>query len=299
MTDNVRADGPSACSHFGQVAFSGISLLTWADGVISALLNQIKPILCNDKSFPSKHQQCSKQLKIDDLAVFSVGGLEIYYFSKSTLRGEDPSGLMIWPSATRELCKFLVAHRSCLEGHDVIELGCGLGVVGMFSARLGAQALLTDGSDDAVNTARRNIELNDLTGQVRCIRMKWSSNPDLKGYDCSLNSMLILGSELLYLRQQLEPLVKTIHSLLSQSGSSGICLLSHEVREKRLYSNFLKLASAYGLSMTVLVEAQADEGFVVRCTRVYNPVLVIGITLEQYASALDAWRVSGREESGD
>jgi predicted nicotinamide N-methyase len=62
-----------------------------------------------------------------------------------------------WPSAI-VLARVLARHPALVRGKDVLELGAGLGAVGMAAAALGADAAtLTDVDDDAVANMRYNI----------------------------------------------------------------------------------------------------------------------------------------------
>lgn len=48
----------------------------------------------------------------------------------------------------------------------VLDLGCGCGIVGIYACKLGAQVLMTDYAEDAVEIARQNCALNDCDCQV-------------------------------------------------------------------------------------------------------------------------------------
>ena len=66
----------------------------------------------------------------------------------------------IWPAAAM-LARWLWLHRPLLEGQTVLELGAGVGTVGLAAAACGARhVLLTDINDAALRCARANVERN-------------------------------------------------------------------------------------------------------------------------------------------
>ena len=69
------------------------------------------------------------------------------------------TGGVVWPAAS-VLCRWM-AKQPGFRGSSVLEIGCGTGAVGLFAAGLGAtRVLLTDGSEGALENAKKNISLN-------------------------------------------------------------------------------------------------------------------------------------------
>ena len=70
----------------------------------------------------------------------------------------DESGLQLW-SVNRIFCALLHRFTSLLEGKRVLELGCGIGALGLFAASLGGaqQVTLTDASVTALELAKQNV----------------------------------------------------------------------------------------------------------------------------------------------
>ncbi|EYB69250.1 rRNA (guanine-N(2)-)-methyltransferase [Deinococcus phoenicis] len=53
-----------------------------------------------------------------------------------------------------------------LTGRQVLDLGCGTGLIGAWAARRGAEATLVDGDLQSVRSARATLAANDLPGEV-------------------------------------------------------------------------------------------------------------------------------------
>jgi len=74
-----------------------------------------------------------------------------------------PFWTQLWPSGTA-LAQALAARP--LAGRRVLELGCGLGLVGVTAARAGASVLVVDRSPEAVTFAAANAARNGVTLQT-------------------------------------------------------------------------------------------------------------------------------------
>lgn len=112
----------------------------------------------------------------------------------------------LWPSAI-----MLAAHlaRSSLiaPGVRVLEIGCGLGLCGIATAKRGAEVTLTDFNPDAVDAAARNALLNAVA--VRCERFDWNDAPPAHwdGVD------LIIASDVLYGADGVRPIAQLVRRL--------------------------------------------------------------------------------------
>ena len=148
----------------------------------------------------------------------------------------------VWPGSVvlAELVRDELAPR--LAGKRVIELGCGLGAVGIAAARAGADVVVTDREADAVAFAEGNARENGVT--VRGERLVWERVPDAMsaGFD------LVLGAEIVYDREQVAPLAGAIAELLAPGGEAWI-------------------SDPERLGSSTLVEACAGAGLVVSGSR--------------------------------
>jgi predicted nicotinamide N-methyase len=111
---------------------------------------------------------------------------------EAVARGDlDPSyWARLWPMA---LVSAGWALRSAIIGPGVrvLEIGCGLGLVGIAAARRGADVLMTDLDERGVALARRNAERNGAAARVE--RFDWRDHPPPAwAFD------VVLGSDVLY-----------------------------------------------------------------------------------------------------
>jgi len=111
----------------------------------------------------------------------------------------------LWPTSLA-LADFIL-HSSLIEPDTrVMEIGCGLGLVGIAAASRGADVILTDCDPTAVALAARNIDHNRL--HARAAVFDWNHPPEP-----SWNPDLILGADVLYFERSHEPIVRLIASL--------------------------------------------------------------------------------------
>ncbi len=96
----------------------------------------------------------------------------------------------LWPAAIA-LSRYLLETYPSLEGKNVLELGCGLGLPGIVAGLLGAEVTLTDYLPEPLDFARRNWEQN-LSRPARFELLDWR-NPQP-----ALAADLVLASDIAY-----------------------------------------------------------------------------------------------------
>ncbi len=96
-------------------------------------------------------------------------------------------------------------------GARVLELGCGLGVVGLAAARRGAaDVVLSDWDPDARAYAAEAAALGGLTVTTRMV--DWRSPPS------DLRVDVILGADVLYERRHAQAIARTLEACLAPDG---------------------------------------------------------------------------------
>ena len=123
-----------------------------------------------------------------------------------------PYWARMWPSGLA--LADAVAAGPDLTGRRVIELGCGLGVPSIVAARRGAEVLATDGSPDAVAFTAHNLAINDVVGDVALVDWRDPAALLERG-----PWKLVLAADLLYLRHNVETLLRLLPRLLADDGA--------------------------------------------------------------------------------
>jgi 2-polyprenyl-3-methyl-5-hydroxy-6-metoxy-1,4-benzoquinol methylase len=101
-------------------------------------------------------------------------------------------------------------------GKRFIEIGCGLGLVGVVAASFGHNVVMTEHNAEALEFARANAELNHCS-DVEILDLDWNS-PSLYGrFD------YIVGSEVVYHEKDFEPLRNLFERLLKPEGEVILC----------------------------------------------------------------------------
>jgi predicted nicotinamide N-methyase len=117
----------------------------------------------------------------------------------------------LWPSAVG-LARYVMQHLD-LSGQYVLELGCGLGLVGVAAALRGARVLCTDYEPDALAFARHNARRN--TCQQVCFRLVDWRRPALRR-----RYAYILASDVIYEARNFAPLATLLQRFLARGGTA-------------------------------------------------------------------------------
>ena len=103
---------------------------------------------------------------------------------------------------------------------NILELGAGMGITGLFLGAFGHRVTITDHEDDAIQLLQMNAERNGLSS-VQISKLDWNQ-PDLtEKYD------VICGSELIYKETSIQPLIRFFREWLRPGGT---VYLAHDIR---------------------------------------------------------------------
>jgi predicted nicotinamide N-methyase len=99
--------------------------------------------------------------------------------------------------------------RRALAGRRVVELGCGLAVPSIATARAGAAVLATDVAPEALALARRNARANGV--RIETASFDWSDPAQLARFD------LVLAADVLYERPAVAALLDLLPRLAPEA----------------------------------------------------------------------------------
>ena len=176
-------------------------------------------------SLPDDLRLTASPIRIGDkrLELLTVENIEPF-LRELEEKGKDaltsfPYWVKVWEAAL-----ILVSHlidQGLETDKTVLELGAGMGVVGLFLAAYGHPVTLTDFNADALALMRKNAKKNGLTS-VSIRKVDWNQ-PDLPDkYD------IVCGAELVYRQADLKPLLETIRKAVRPDGT---IYLAHNIRQ--------------------------------------------------------------------
>jgi 2-polyprenyl-3-methyl-5-hydroxy-6-metoxy-1,4-benzoquinol methylase len=139
--------------------------------------------------------------------------IEEYIDSENPLQ-DFPLWSKVW-EASWVLADFLAGLPSD-PGKQILEIGCGLGLVGVVAASFGHKVVMTEHNPEALEFARANAELNGCP-EVEIIDLDWNT-PSLYGrFD------YIVGSEIVYHQKDFDPLKNLFERLMKPDGEVILC----------------------------------------------------------------------------
>ena len=150
--------------------------------------------------------QTLRCLRIVDLDEIILEQLE----STNPNSAELPFWGKIW-EASILLAAYLKA-QPVMPGRQILEIGTGLGVSGLFAAACGHDVTLSDHKEEILRFIRANVLLNNLDN-VSIINIDWTKPAGEHRYDW------IVGSEVVYHRATYDALVQFLHQALKPNGT--------------------------------------------------------------------------------
>jgi len=124
------------------------------------------------------------------------------------------AGDIVWPAGLA-FSRLLAHCPSFVEGKRVLELGTGIGAVGLVAATSGAASvLLTDYDEAVLEFAREGATENGVSDSVTAARLDWSKSdlPEGAPFD------VVLAADVLYAETNAMHIAKLLPELLSPSG---------------------------------------------------------------------------------
>ncbi len=147
-----------------------------------------------------------------------------------------PYWAYLWPAAIP--MSQAVMQANWPTGTRILELGCGVGLVGLAALARGHHVTLTDYDAKSVAVARHNALLNDFQ-QFAAAELDWRSPP-------STTYPVILGCDLLYEQRNFEPILDLLETMLEPGGT---CWLADGGRS--VAHQFWYLARERGYAVTM------------------------------------------------
>ncbi|KAJ3721891.1 putative methyltransferase-domain-containing protein [Lentinula raphanica] len=189
-------------------------------------------------------------------------------------------GLRTW-LASHVLARYLIQNPSVVEGKRVLELGSGIGYLGIIVASLQRLAFkdtsslwLTDVNDSVLSQCRQNIQLpcniSSTHKSVEFRTLDWEdvSRPNVGILKTLLRDEIkpdiILGADIVFDPALVPPLVALIRLALqlgSESNTQGLALIALTIRNPETFQYFLDRVREQGLCFEDVPSPEATKGF--------------------------------------
>lgn len=144
----------------------------------------------------------------------------------------------LWPSAIT-MAEVVASKPELLRGRSTLEIGAGVGLVGLAALSAGADVTFSDYDAVAVQAALSNASRNGFEDHAAGLTLDWSRPLD-RDFD------VVIGCEVLYETGN-HPLVLGVLDRMLSDG--GLCLIGDPGR--RAADAFTQAAQAVGYSVTI------------------------------------------------
>lgn len=141
---------------------------------------------------------------------------------------ELPFWAKIWPASIL-LSYYLTSLTPEPDRKKVIELGCGIGLAGLFAASRGFNVILSDYNLDALIFSKINILKNSLQDRAAVLQVDFTRNRLNQKFD------YIIGSEIFCPESGNRSLVKFLLNHLNNKSSSEVFLAADYKRKARKF----------------------------------------------------------------
>lgn len=222
--------------------------------------------------FNSMHSKINKEIN------FIINSKEILFNFNliSEKPGHVQSGQYLWPAAYF-LSLYLITNWNNIKSNLIIELGAGIGMCGIVSSYLErnssdinqhnsnnnadnnnnnnnndninnrSKVILTDYDPGCIQLLTNNIIKNNCENNCQVEYLKWGDSISHLPINNEYEKILLLGSDLLYCLDVVEPLFHTVSQLLNSiTSKNGLFLLASsfdvgEVRSSNHLNIFFKI----------------------------------------------------------
>lgn len=170
-------------------------------------------------------------------------------FSQEDPLAEFPFWARIWEAAI--ILADQLAQFEPDDGKEILEIGAGIGLSGLFAAAFGHKVTVTDYDQDALCFAMLSAEINGLD-RVRFQTLDWCAPALYKKYH------YIIGSEVLFNEKLLLPLYELLQKALAPDGT---VYLAHDKSRISPYKFFEMAQKDFKIECKARVMRADDEEF--------------------------------------
>eukprot|EP01133_Synstelium_polycarpum_P009006 gene9006-10564_t len=132
----------------------------------------------------------------------------------------------------------------------ILEVGSGVGICGLFLARLMKRCVLSDHNEIVVDLLRTNVAESVAAGyDCSCIKLDWEIEADMDNAIAVNNGPfdMIIGSDVVYWQTSIIPLFNTVSRLLSHKPDATF-ILCYQSRSSQTDKYLIDTSVAAGFS---------------------------------------------------
>jgi predicted nicotinamide N-methyase len=169
---------------------------------------------CIGSMFDSCHTRSVKKVKLNHGVHFDLKFIDME-------PGHVISGQYLWPAA-EALGNFLVDNWNTYRAANILELGAGCGLAGIAVAGLEGtkKVIFTDNDPGALGLIQDNLSINSIADKGLVYSLAWGAAipADIRSALTVPESLLLIGSDLIYCKGVVKPLLTTARDLFNIAG---------------------------------------------------------------------------------
>lgn len=144
-----------------------------------------------------------------------------------------------------------------------LEIGGGLGLVGIVASSFGHKVTMTEYNHDALNFANANAHINNCSSNIEIKELDWNK-PELKGtFD------RILGCEIIYKKESFYPILRLFRTYLKEDGE---ILLSERARKSSM-EFFRQMSEHFNIkAQKKIIRNDSDEIHMMMCRMTFKAI---------------------------
>ena len=192
-----------------------------------------------------------------------------FFVPKSLDRFIDPENVLnnfpLWAKIW-EPCLILADYLASMPVNPekrFLEIGSGLGLVGIVASSFGHKVTMTEYNHDALNFANANAHINNCSSNIEIKELDWNK-PELKGtFD------RILGCEIIYKKESFYPILRLFRTYLKEDGE---ILLSERARKSSI-EFFRQMSEHFNIkAQKKIIRNDSDEIHVMMCRMTFKAI---------------------------
>ena len=204
-----------------------------------------------------------------DTVDVAIGNRKFSFFvPKSLDRFIDPENVFnnfpLWAKIW-EPCLMLADYLASMPVNPekrFLEIGSGLGLVGIVASSFGHRVTMTEYNHDALNFAKANAQINNCSN-IGIKELDWNK-PELKGtFD------RIIGCEVIYKEESFYPILRLFQTYLKEDGE----ILMSERTRKSSIEFFRQMSEHFNIkAQKKIIRNGSDEIHVIMCMMTFKRI---------------------------